>query len=96
MEVPRLGVELELQLSAYITATAMQHPSHICDLHHSSWQCQIPDSPIEARDQMITGWIHFRYATMGTPREISHFDSKFFILSLYIYLILPVSLQLST
>ena len=36
MEVPRLGVGLELQLLAYTTATAMKHPSHICDLHHSS------------------------------------------------------------
>ena len=36
MEFPRLGVELELQLPAHITATAMPDPSHICDLHHSS------------------------------------------------------------
>ena len=42
MEVPRLGVvELELQLLAYTTAIAMQDLSHICDLHHSSWQCWI-------------------------------------------------------
>ena len=40
MEVPRLGVKLELQPLAYTTgpATAMQDPSLICDLHHSSWQ----------------------------------------------------------
>ena len=38
MEVPRLGVELELGLLAYATATAMPDPSGICDLHHSSWQ----------------------------------------------------------
>ena len=37
MEGLRLQVELELQLQAYTTATAMTHPSHICDLHHSSW-----------------------------------------------------------
>ena len=29
MEVPRLGVELELQLLAYATATAMQDPSYL-------------------------------------------------------------------
>ena len=28
MEVPKLGVELELQLPAYGTATATQDPSH--------------------------------------------------------------------
>ena len=35
MEVPRLGVKLELQLSAYTTATAKQDPSHVCDLHQT-------------------------------------------------------------
>ena len=33
MEVPRLGVELELEPPAYARATAMKDPSHICDLH---------------------------------------------------------------
>ena len=33
MEVPRLGVESELQLPAYTTATATQDPSHIFDIH---------------------------------------------------------------
>ena len=32
MEVPRLGVESELQLPTYATAMAMQDLSHICDL----------------------------------------------------------------
>ena len=41
METPRLGVESELQLPAYITATAMQDLCCICDLCHSLWQCQI-------------------------------------------------------
>ena len=41
MEVPRLGAELELQLPACTTATARWDLSHICDLHHSSWQRQI-------------------------------------------------------
>ena len=40
MEVPRLGVESELQLPAYATATAPLDLSHICDLHHSLQQCQ--------------------------------------------------------
>ena len=34
MKVPRLGVELELQLLAYATTTAMQDLSHICKLCH--------------------------------------------------------------
>ena len=40
MEVPRLGVEWELQVPAYATATEIPDPSCVCDLHHSSWQCQ--------------------------------------------------------
>ena len=56
-EVPRLGVESELQLQTYATATAMQDPSHVC-----SRQCQIPNLMSEARDQthilMDTSWSH--------------------------------------
>ena len=36
MEVPRLGVEPELQLLAYTEAIAMRDPSRIFDLHHSA------------------------------------------------------------
>ena len=36
MEVPRLGVSLELQLLDYATATATCDPSCVCNLHHSS------------------------------------------------------------
>ena len=50
MEVPRLGVELELQLLTYTTATATQDLSYICNLHCSSRQLQIPDPLSEARD----------------------------------------------
>ena len=50
MEVPRLGVELELQLLAYATATAMQHPSLVYDLHHSSQQYQILNPLVETKD----------------------------------------------
>ena len=55
MEVPRLGVEgveWELQLPAYTTATATRDPSHVCDLHHSSRQRQIPSPLSETRDRI--------------------------------------------
>ena len=35
MEVPGLGIELDLQLPAYTTAIAMPDLSHLCDLYHS-------------------------------------------------------------
>ena len=50
MEVPRLGIELELQLLAYTTATAMPDMNHICDLCCSLWQYQILNPLREARD----------------------------------------------
>ena len=50
MGVPRLGVELELQLLAYATATAMPDLSRICDLHHSLQQRWILNPLSEARD----------------------------------------------
>ena len=50
MEVPRLGVELDLQLLAYATAIATQNLSHICDLCHSSQQHWILNPLREARD----------------------------------------------
>ena len=44
-----LGVESELQLPVYTTATAMWDPRRICDLHHSTWQRQILNPLIGAR-----------------------------------------------
>ena len=63
MEAPRLGVESELQLLAYATATATRDLSRVCNLHHSSWQHQILYPLSEARDQtlnlMLTSQIRF-------------------------------------
>ena len=50
MEVPRLGVESELQLPACTTATATPDLSHICNLHHSPRQCWILKPLSEVRD----------------------------------------------
>ena len=62
MEVPRLGVQLELQLPPDATATVMLwNLSRICNLYHSSWQCRILNTLSEARDPthvlMDTSWI---------------------------------------
>ena len=50
MEIPRLGVESELQLQAYTTATAIPSLSFICDLHHSLRQCWILNPLSKAKD----------------------------------------------
>ena len=71
MEVPRLGVESELQLPAYTTAIATQDPSHLCDLHHSSQQRRILNPLSKTRDWtcilMDTSQVHYRWATTETP-----------------------------
>ena len=71
MEVPRLGVESELQLPADTTVTATRGPSHVCDLHHSSLQHRILNLLSEARDRnqilLDTSRVHFHCATVGTP-----------------------------
>ena len=61
MDVPRLGVESELRLPAYATATAKPDPSCVYDLCHSSQQRQILSPLREARDWtclfMDTSWV---------------------------------------
>ena len=61
MEVPKLGVESELQLLASTTATAMWDPSYLCNLYRSLWQCWILNPLTEARDGthilMDTSWV---------------------------------------
>ena len=69
MEVPRLGVESELQMPAYTAVTATPDLSHICDLHHSARQRCILNPVSEARARtrnfVIPSWIHFRCTTTG-------------------------------
>ena len=59
----------------------MQDPSHVVDLHHSSWQCQIPNPLIEARDQTHNPPIQeFKvlYSGMPTPTLASLILSREF------------------
>ena len=72
MEVPRLGVKVELQVLAYTTAAAMQDLSRA--LHHSSWQSQILNPLIKARDQtrilMDISWVHNPLSHNGKSQNI--------------------------
>ena len=67
MEVPRLGVESELQLPAYTTVTP--DLSRICDVHHSSQQHQILNPLSKARDGthllMDTSWVCYCWSHNG-------------------------------
>ena len=61
MEVPRIGVELELQLLTYAPTAAMWDLSCIGDLYYRLQQWQILNPLSEARDQtcilMDTSWV---------------------------------------
>ena len=72
LEVPKLGVQLELQLPAYTTATEVPDPSCFQDPHLSSQQPWILNPLSGARDRtcnlMVPSRIHFHCAPAGTPR----------------------------
>ena len=69
--VPRLGVESELELPAYTTASATWDPSHVCNLHHSSWEYWILNPLIEPGIKPASSWILVgfvnHWAMMGIP-----------------------------
>ena len=65
MDIPRLGVKLELQL----LATAMQDLSCVCDLHHSSWQCWVLNALNKARDQTHIKLLKHQKASLWKYRE---------------------------
>ena len=67
---PRLGMQSELQLPVYTTATATQDPSLICDLHRGSRQCGILNPLSEARDLTISSWILVRFVTAEAQQEL--------------------------
>ena len=72
MEVPRLEVESDLQPPAYTIATATWDLRRICDLHHSSRQCQILNPLSKAWDRthnlMDISWVLSAEPLLGTPQ----------------------------
>ena len=73
MEVPRLGVELEIQLLAYATGTALQDQSHICDLYHSSPQCRILNPLSKAEIKPASSWLLVWYISAAPQWELQYF-----------------------
>ena len=69
MEVPRLGVESELQLPTTATATATLDLSYTCYLHHSAQQRQILNPLSRARDQTCILMGLLLLSHMGTPGQ---------------------------
>ena len=69
MEFPRLGVESELQLLAYTTATAMPDLSPIFDLRHSSQPSWLFNALSEARDQTPSSRILVGFITVEPQQK---------------------------
>ena len=69
MEVPRIEAELERQLLAYATATAMPDPSQIYDLNHSSWQRGILNPLSEAGGRGVVSWVLVGFVTTEPQQE---------------------------
>ena len=57
MEVLRLGVQPELQLLTYTTATATPDSRGVCNLHHSSQQYWILNPLRQAMIEPASLWI---------------------------------------
>ena len=79
----QLGIKLELQLPAYATAAATPDLSRVCDLHCSSWQCQILNPLSEVRDRthvlMDTGCVCNPLSHKGNAIFSSFLISLFFL-----------------
>ena len=71
-ESSQLGVESELQMTAYTTATATSDPSFVCDLHHSSWQHQIFNPLSEA----MSSWVLVGFVTIELQGELLDVPSR--------------------
>ena len=69
MEVPRLGVKLELQLTAHTTVTAIRNLSHVCDLHHSSSNTRSLTHGARQGIEPATSWILVRLISTEPRRE---------------------------
>ena len=75
MEVPRLGVESELQLLVYATATATWDPSCVCNLYHTTRQRRIPNHLARPGIETAASWISVRFVSIAPQRELPrHFS----------------------
>ena len=70
MEVPRLGVKLELQFLVYATATAMPDPSYVYNPHHNPRQRWILNPLSKARDEPATSWFLVGFISTALQQEL--------------------------
>ena len=68
MEVPRLGVQSELQLPAFATAT--QDSSCVCDLHHSHSNVRSLAHLVRSGMEPTTSWFLVGFVSAAPRREL--------------------------
>ena len=68
-EVPRLEVQSELQLPAYLTAPAVWDLSHVCGTHQSSQQRRILNPLSKAWIKLTSSWILVRFVNCWANRN---------------------------
>ena len=77
---------IEATTASLAIAIATQDWRHICNLHHSSWQCWIADS-LRTGIELASSWILFRFISTEpqfvTPKEILSFKDT--IISLWFF-----------
>ena len=93
MDIPGLGIKLELLLLTYTVATATPDPSRVCNLHHSSWQHWILNPLSEARNQalilMDTSWVlNLLSHNRNSPFLLFYMKLVFWILEKYLLALL--------
>ena len=71
MEVPRLGVESELQLPVTATATAMQDLSHVGDLHHTHGNSESLTHRERLGIEPVSSWMQVGFITAEPQWEHS-------------------------
>ena len=81
MEVPRLGVQSELQLPAYATATTRPDLSHVCDLHHSCGNARSLTHWVGPGFEPESSWIRVEF--ISAEPQWGFLDVEFFTLGFH-------------
>ena len=67
-------------MEKYLFPMELMDPSRVCNLHHTSQQCQILNPLHDAKDQtrnlIVPSWIRFCCSTTGTPKVLHFKKSK--------------------
>ena len=75
MEVPKVGVELELQLLAYTTGIARLNLSLVCNLHYSSGQGRVLNPLRRPESEPTISWMQIEFVTTEPQWELQDIPS---------------------